>query len=54
MYDLVRAVSEDARSEEEIVATVVHLVNSGQVRLAGRLRGARFDLHSLPGAPAAA
>jgi uncharacterized membrane protein YbhN (UPF0104 family) len=28
----------------EVVATVVHLVNSGTVRLVGNFRGARFDL----------
>jgi hypothetical protein len=30
-----------------VVATVVHLVNSGTVRLRGTFRGARFDLQSL-------
>jgi hypothetical protein len=42
--DLVAAVSESARSEAEFVATVVHLVNSGAVRLEGRLQGARIEL----------
>ncbi len=48
MYELVSAVSEHAQSEEEVVATVVHMVNSGLVVLDGRFRGARFDLRSLP------
>jgi hypothetical protein len=44
MLDLVAAVSENAESDREVVATVVHLVNSGRVQLCGNFRGARFDL----------
>ena len=33
-----------AESEDEVIATVVHLVNSGAVRLCGSFRGARIDL----------
>jgi len=44
MLDLVTAVSESATTEAEVVATVVHLVNSGIVQLCGNFRGARFDL----------
>jgi hypothetical protein len=44
LLDLLSAVSESAGSEREVVATVVHLVNSGAVRLGGTFRGARFDL----------
>ncbi len=44
MLDLVRAVSECADSEAEVVATIAHLVNSGRVRLCGNFRGARIDL----------
>ena len=47
---LVTAVAEVAESDDEIIATVVHLVNSGKVQLAGDLEGARFDLNSLPSA----
>ncbi len=47
LLDLVRAVSDHARSEAEVIATVVHLVNSGRVRLRGNFRGARFDLRGL-------
>lgn len=47
LLDLVKTVSEYARSDAEIVATVVHLVNSGAVRLCGTFRGARFDLRTL-------
>jgi hypothetical protein len=52
MLELVTAVAENARSQEEVMATVVHMVNSGLVRLDGKLRGARFDLTRLPGDPA--
>jgi hypothetical protein len=48
MLDLVTAVSEHARNEAELVATVVYMVNSGRVRLCGNFRGARFDLNDLP------
>jgi hypothetical protein len=44
LLELVTAVSDAAESEEEVIATVVHLVNSGAVRLCGSFRGARFDL----------
>jgi hypothetical protein len=48
MQDLVSAVSENAQSEAEVVATVVHMVNAGLVNLDGKLKGARFDLNALP------
>lgn len=35
LQDLISAVSEYADDENEIVATVTHLVKSGKVRLAG-------------------
>lgn len=44
LLELVNAVTSFARSDDEIVATIVHLVNSGQVRLCGTFRGARFRL----------
>jgi hypothetical protein len=53
MLDLVTAVSESAATEAEVIATVVHLVNSGIVQLCGNFRGARFDLDEV-GASAAA
>lgn len=52
MQELVAAVAENAESEAEVVATVVHMVNTGLVRLDGKLRGTRFDLRRLPGSPA--
>ena len=47
LLDLVNAVSENAASEAELIATVVCMVNSGQVRLCGNFKGARFDLRGL-------
>jgi hypothetical protein len=44
LLDLVQAVSEFAVSDDEIVATVTYLVNSGRVRLRGNFAGARIDL----------
>jgi hypothetical protein len=48
LLDLVTAVSDVANNEDEVVATVVHLVNSGAVRLCGNFRGARIDLTPAP------
>ena len=47
LLDLLDAVSEFAGSDAELVATVVHMVNSGKVRLCGAFRGARFDASRL-------
>jgi hypothetical protein len=47
MLDLVNAVSRSAADDREVVATVVHLVNSGMVQLCGNFRGARFDLDTV-------
>ena len=44
LLDLVNAVAEHARSEAEVIATVVYMVNQGHVRLCGAFRGARFEL----------
>jgi hypothetical protein len=43
LLDLVQAVSQFARTDAEVVATVVYLVNSGKVTLGGNFRGARFS-----------
>jgi hypothetical protein len=43
LLDLVVAVSQFARTETELIATVVYLVNSGKVTLGGNFRGARFS-----------
>ena len=47
LLELVTAVSSSARSEAEVIATVVYLVNSGKATLCGNFRGARFDLTDL-------
>lgn len=42
LLDLVRAVSEQTEDDREVVATVLHLLRSGRVRLVGSFRGHRF------------
>jgi hypothetical protein len=44
LLDLVNAIADQSDSDEEIVATVIHLVNSKQVVLGGSFRGAEIDL----------
>jgi len=44
LLDLVQTVSEFAANDEEILATVTYLVNSGRVRLGGTFAGARISL----------
>ena len=44
LLDLIQAVSEVAANEQEIMATVAALINSGRVRLCGDAAGATFDL----------
>ena len=51
MLDLVWAISQHARSEAEVIATVVHLVNSGTVRLGGIFRNARIEMPVLDPQP---
>ena len=43
LLDLVNAVAEHARSEAEILATVVFMVNRDHVRLCGTFKGTRFE-----------
>jgi len=43
MLDLVNSVTRNARSEAEVIATVIFLVNSGAVRLCGSFKGMRFE-----------
>ena len=50
LLDLVNAVTEYARSEAEVIATIVWMVNEGHVRLCGTFRGARFDLTTVTAA----
>ena len=44
LLDLVQTVSTYATSDQEIVATVASLVNSGEVLLCGIFAGAKIDL----------
>ncbi len=40
LLDHVAAVAESAKTEAEVVATVTHLINSGQIKLIGNFLGA--------------
>jgi hypothetical protein len=42
LLELVRAVAEATDDDGEVVATVLHLLRSGSVRLTGSFRGERF------------
>ena len=48
LLDLVSAVHSVADSEEEVVATAVHLVNCGQVQGRGTFTGAKIRLAPMP------
>ncbi|MEW6269066.1 MAG: hypothetical protein AB1689_07170 [Thermodesulfobacteriota bacterium] len=50
LRELVSAVSDFARSEDEVVATVIHMINSGRVRLRGSYSGAHVDVDDRDGA----
>jgi len=52
LLDLVTAVARSARTDAEVVATVVYLVNSGKVRLCGTFKGARFSFERRAERPA--
>jgi hypothetical protein len=42
LLELVQLVSESARNDAEVVATVTYLINSGRVRLCGTFAGAKI------------
>ncbi len=44
LLELVQTVSDYATNDDEIVATVAYLINSGTVRLCGNFAGAQIDL----------
>jgi hypothetical protein len=52
LLDVIQAVSEAAASEQETLATVVDLINSGKVRLCGESAGATIDLSATKDAAA--
>jgi hypothetical protein len=43
LLDLVRVIGEVTHDDREIVATVLHMLRSGRVRLSGNFRGVPFD-----------
>jgi hypothetical protein len=44
LFDLIQAVNDMAANDQEIMATVADLINSGQVSLCGDAAGATIDL----------
>ena len=44
LLELAETVSNFATSDNEVVATVVYLINSGKVQLCGNFAGAKIDL----------
>ena len=52
LLDVIQAVSEVAASDQETLATVADLINSGQVRLCGDVSGATIDLSATEGTAA--
>ena len=42
LLELVQTVTESARNDEEVVATIAYLINSGRVRLCGTFAGAKI------------
>jgi hypothetical protein len=46
LLDLVQTVNHFAQSDNEVVATVAYLINSGKVRLGGNFAGAKIVLPS--------
>jgi len=47
LLDLVNAVANYSRSDAELIATVVYMVNRGHVRLCGTFKDSRFDLDTV-------
>ena len=44
LSNLIEVVGEFAMNESELLAVIIHVINSGQVRLCGKLAGATLDL----------
>jgi hypothetical protein len=47
LLDVIQAVSEVAATDQETLATVADLINSGQVRLCGDAAGATIDVSAM-------
>ncbi len=43
LLELVRAIGETTEDDQEVVSTVLHLLETGRVRLCGNFRGAAFE-----------
>jgi hypothetical protein len=43
LLELVHAVSQETEDDREVVATVLHLLRSGRVRLCGSFRGSLLE-----------
>jgi hypothetical protein len=50
LLELVQSVNEVTSNDEEVVATVTYLVNSGRVRLCGNFAGAKIAVRPSLGA----
>ena len=44
LLELIQVVNESAQNDDEVVATVAYLINSGRVRLCGTFAGAKVAL----------
>lgn len=44
LLDVIQSVNESAGNEQEAVATVTYLINSGRVRLCGTFAGAKINI----------
>ncbi len=45
LLDLVAALADSGASEDEVVWAIVHLINSGRVRLIGQFREAHIQIN---------
>jgi hypothetical protein len=43
LLELIEVIAEDTEDDREIVATVLHMLRAGHVRLIGNFRGRRVD-----------
>jgi len=44
LQDVINAVGEFADTDEELLATVAYMVNSGKIKLRGHLAGSRIEI----------
>ena len=47
LLELVKAVTEVSESEQEVIATVAHMLDSGSIKLRGCLRNEPLELQAL-------